>query len=63
MRLYALGIDSFNVIPELNRLRRNEFSSFQGETGLLYLDVNDRLLRRLVWAQFVAGKPKVLDKF
>ena len=63
MRLYALGIDAFNVIPELNRLRRNEFSSFQGETGLLYLDVNDRLLRRLVWAQFVAGKPKVLDKF
>lgn len=63
MRLYALGIDSFNVIPELNRMRRNEFSSFQGETGLLYLDVNDRLLRRLVWAQFVAGKPKVLDKF
>ncbi|MEJ2181575.1 MAG: hypothetical protein P8Y28_14365 [Gammaproteobacteria bacterium] len=51
------------MIPELNRLRRNEFSSFQGETGLLYLDVNDRLLRRLVWAQFVAGKPKVLDKF
>ncbi len=63
MRLYALGVDSFNVIPELNRMRRNEFSSFQGETGLLYLDVNNRLLRRLVWAQFVSGMPKVLDKF
>jgi len=63
MRLYALGIDAFNVIPELNRLRRNQFSSYQGETGLLYIDVNNRLLRRLVWAQFVNGKPKVLDKF
>lgn len=63
MRLYALGIDAFNVISELNRLRRNQFSSYQGETGLLYIDVNNRLLRRLVWAQFVGGKPQVLDKF
>lgn len=63
MRLYALGVDAFNVIPELNRLRRNQFSSYQGETGLLYLDVNNRLLRRLVWAQFIGGKPRVLDKF
>ncbi|NOZ54653.1 MAG: penicillin-binding protein activator [Gammaproteobacteria bacterium] len=63
MRLFALGIDAFNVLPELNRLRRNRFSSFQGETGLLYLDISNRLLRRLVWAQFVAGKPKILDKF
>jgi hypothetical protein len=63
MRLYALGVDAFNVIPELNRLRRNQFSSYQGETGLLYIDVNNRILRRLIWAQFVAGKPRVLDKF
>ena len=63
MRLYALGVDAFNVLPELNRMRRNQFSSYQGETGLLYLDVNNRLLRRLVWAQFVAGEPRVLDKF
>ena len=63
MRLYALGVDAFDVIPELNRLRRNQFSSYQGETGLLYIDVNNRLLRRLVWAQFVNGKPRILDKF
>jgi len=63
MRLYALGIDAFNIIPELNRLRRNQFSSYQGETGLLYIDVNNRLLRRLVWAQFINGKPRVFDKF
>ena len=63
MRMYALGIDAFNIIAELNRLRRNQFASFQGETGLLYLDVNNRLLRRLVWAEFVDGKPRILDKF
>ncbi len=63
VRMYALGIDAFNVISELNRMRRNQFSSYQGETGLLYLDVNNRLLRRLVWAEFVDGKPRILDKF
>jgi outer membrane PBP1 activator LpoA protein len=63
MRLYALGIDAYNVIPELNRLRRNRFSSFVGETGTLYLDVANRLQRKLLWAKFVGGVPKVIQKF
>lgn len=63
IRLYALGIDAYSVIPELNRLRRNRFASFQGETGVLYLDIDNRLQRRLLWAQFTRGVPKVLDNY
>ena len=63
MRLYALGIDAYNIIPELNRLRRNRFASYPGETGTLYLDVSNRLQRKLLWAQFQAGLPKVIQKF
>jgi outer membrane PBP1 activator LpoA protein len=63
MRLYALGIDAYKVIPELNRLRRNRFASFQGETGTLFLDIDNRLQRRLLWAQFYRGIPKVLSEF
>ena len=63
MRLYALGIDAYNIIPELNRLRRNRFSSYAGETGTLYLDVANRLQRKLLWAQFIGGVPKVIQKF
>lgn len=63
MRLYALGIDAYRVIPELNRLRRNRFASFQGETGTLFLDIDNRLQRRLLWAQFYRGKPKILSEF
>lgn len=63
MRLYALGIDAFQIIPELNRMRRNRFASFQGETGILYLDITNRLQRKLLWAQFKHGRPKILAEY
>jgi hypothetical protein len=63
MRLYALGIDAYNIIPELNRLRRNRFASYQGETGILYLDIANRLQRKLLWAQFNSGRPSIIQKF
>jgi hypothetical protein len=63
MRLYALGIDAFQIIPELNRMRRNRFASFQGETGTLYLDITNRLQRKLLWAQFKHGRPKILAEY
>ncbi len=63
VRFFALGVDAFNIIPEINRLRRSKFGAFQGETGVLYLDVNNRFQRRLLWAQFQKGKPKILEKY
>lgn len=63
MRMYALGIDAFQILPELNRMRRNRFATYQGETGVLFLDANNRLQRKLLWAQFVQGKPKILAEF
>jgi outer membrane PBP1 activator LpoA protein len=63
MRLFALGIDAYQVVPELNRMRRNRFTSLQGTTGILYLDINNRIQRRLLWAQFQEGIPKILADF
>ncbi len=63
MRLYALGVDAYQVIPQLNRLRRNRFASYKGQTGILYLDIDNRLQRRLLWAQFDHGSPKILSEF
>jgi len=63
VRFFALGVDAFNIIPEINRLRRSKFGAFQGETGVLYLDVNNRFQRRLLWAQFQKGKPKILAEY
>jgi len=63
MRLFAFGIDAYQIVPELNRMRRNRFTAIQGTTGILYLDISNRIQRRLLWAQFKEGIPKVLDNF
>lgn len=63
MRLFALGVDAYQILPELGRMRRNRFATYQGETGTLYLDVANRLQRKLLWAQFDDGKPKILAEF
>jgi len=62
-RLYALGVDAYQVIGQLNSLRRNRAEFYPGETGDLYLDVSNRLQRRLLWAKFQRGVPELLDSF
>jgi hypothetical protein len=62
-RLYALGIDAYYIIGQLNSLRRNRASYYQGETGDLSLDNNNRLQRRLVWAKFEKGIPQILSEY
>jgi outer membrane PBP1 activator LpoA protein len=63
MRLFAFGIDAYKIVPELNRMRRNRFTTIQGATGILYLDITNRIQRRLLWAQFHGGVPKVLSAY
>jgi outer membrane PBP1 activator LpoA protein len=60
-RLFALGIDAFNLIPDLNRLISNRTNYHDGTTGHLYLDDSNRVFRRLVWAEFKQGKPQTID--
>lgn len=62
-RLFALGVDAYRVIGELNGLRRNRSEFYAGETGDLYLDVANRLQRRLSWAKFERGVPLPLSEF
>ncbi len=62
-RLFALGVDAYRVIGELNSLRRNRADYYPGETGDLYLDVANRLQRRLSWAKFERGIPVPLSEF
>jgi outer membrane PBP1 activator LpoA protein len=62
-RLFALGVDAYQVIGELNSLRRNRAEFYPGETGDLYLDVANRLQRRLSWARFERGVPQRISEF
>jgi outer membrane PBP1 activator LpoA protein len=59
-RLYALGIDVYAVIPQLNRLGSENAVRFRGVTGGLSLE-RGRLQRQLLWAKFRRGVPQLLD--
>ncbi|VAW61093.1 LppC putative lipoprotein [hydrothermal vent metagenome] len=60
-RLFALGVDAYNVIPFLGRLQGKAYDRFSGQTGNLYLDPLNRVHRELLWAQFNKGKPELVD--
>ena len=60
-RLYALGIDAYRLIPELNRLRLDKSMTLSGETGDLKLTDDNIIHRKLRRAQFVEGKPVLLN--
>jgi len=59
-RLYAMGIDSFQLLPHLARLQNSPQETFDGQTGILYLDGIQQIHRQLVWAEINAGSPTVL---
>lgn len=60
-RLYALGVDAYHLLAQLDRLRGAPEERFEGETGGLTLDTANRIHRHLVWARFVNGAPQLLE--
>ena len=62
-RLYALGVDAYAIIPQLNRISSENSIHFSGVTSGLSLDREGRLHRQLLWAQFRKGVPQLLDTF
>ncbi len=59
-RLYALGIDAYAVLPQLNRMSSENAVRFRGVTGGLILE-HGRLHRQLLWAKFRRGIPQLID--
>jgi len=60
VRLYAFGADAYRLVKELGRLRAQQYSEFKGATGTLSLNDQNKIDRRLVWARFYRGVPRVL---
>ena len=60
-RLYALGVDAYHLLAQLDRLRGSPEEHFEGDTGSLTLDAANRIHRHLVWARFVNGAPQPLE--
>ncbi len=62
-RLYALGMDSYAILPHLGRISMEPGARFSGVTSGLSLDRSGRLQRQLLWARFNRGVPKLVDTF
>jgi len=60
-RLFALGVDAYNIIQNLKYLQSHDYARFSGETGNISMDENLWLHRELIWAQFKNGVPVHLD--
>ena len=58
-RLYAMGIDSYNLLANLEPLHQPG-RTFSGKTGTLYLDRRNRLHRLLAWADMAQGKASII---
>ena len=55
-KLYALGVDAYNLVANMNRLSGG---GFRGATGTLSLTSNHQIYRQLEWAQMRDGVPVV----
>lgn len=62
IRFYALGIDAFSLILNMNQLLSVRSSSADGETGQLFVDDHNRVYRRISWVYFKNGTPVPLDR-
>jgi outer membrane PBP1 activator LpoA protein len=61
-RFYAMGYDAYYLVGMLNgRSDRSRFT-VNGTTGLLFMDDNGQLHRKLRWARMERGKPRVLPE-
>jgi outer membrane PBP1 activator LpoA protein len=61
VRLYAFGADAYHLVKELGKLRAQQYAEFQGVTGNLSLNENNQIDRRLMWARFSRGTPRIIE--
>lgn len=61
LRLYALGIDAYKLIPRLEQLHEDKFMVYNGLTGDISMTEDGRLHRRLRWATFKKGRAHALQ--
>lgn len=61
-RFAALGVDAYRVIPHLQRLAAHKYNQFEGMTGKLSIRGQNRIFRKLTWAQFRNGRPEVQER-
>lgn len=59
-RLYALGVDAYDILGQLNNMVASSRYIVDAATGMLYLNSQQRIVRQLYWARFEQGVPRPL---
>ena len=54
-RLYALGVDSYRLLPRISQMAAMPSATVSGATGLLSVDEKGRVVRSLRWAEIRNG--------
>jgi len=60
-RLYAFGIDAYKIANQLQQLKNMPNFGISGMTGVLTLDEKQKIERKLMWAKFNDGVPKLIN--
>jgi outer membrane PBP1 activator LpoA protein len=58
VKLIALGLDAYRLVPELDRFKADPQYRYPGATGTLTLQAGNKLQRQLECAQFRDGSPQ-----
>ena len=59
-RMYALGIDSFQLHPRLRQLAEMTNSRVYGQTGRLKLNAQRQIERQMLYAKISSGRTKII---
>lgn len=59
-RLYALGVDSFQLYPRLQQLQQSQHTRLYGVTGSLSMTAQRRIEREQIWAKMNNGRAQSL---
>ncbi|MCR8923701.1 penicillin-binding protein activator [Dasania sp. GY-MA-18] len=59
-RMYALGVDSYQLYPRLKQLQHIPDSRVYGQTGTLKLNASNQIERTVLLAKFTGGRAKII---
>ena len=59
-RLFAMGVDIYNLVSRLEVLSYDRAARFHGVTSMIHLAENGRVLRQPRWAVFEDGTPELV---
>jgi outer membrane PBP1 activator LpoA protein len=59
-RLYALGVDAFHLVAEINTLSNDANARYYGATGEISIDQLGHITRKMLWGKFDQGLLQVL---